>query len=100
MNEFRPSAFQFERIVARDRFMFRAQMIPSKTRVDVRYRGAAAMLLGARRRDAVIARHNCTAPFVSSITRLDWRSACVGEENEMSRREGKKKVERYMAGRN
>lgn len=50
----------------------RAQMISSKTRADVRrHRGAAAMLLGARRRDVVIARHNCTAPFVSSITRLD-----------------------------
>lgn len=91
MDEFRSNMLQFERIVARDRFMSRAQMIPSKTRVDVRrYCGAAAMLLGARRRDAVIARHNCTAPFVSSITRLDWRPACVGEENEMSRREGKK----------
>lgn len=73
--------------------MFHAQMIPSKTRVDVRrHRGAAAILLRARRRDAVIARHNCTAPFVSSITRLDRQPACVGEENEVSRQEGKKRT--------
>jgi len=46
------------------------------------------MLLGARRRDAVIARHNCTAPFVSSITRLDGRRVWV---KIMKRLDGKKK---------
>lgn len=91
-----------QRYCAKDREEdFRAQMISSKTRVHVRrHRGAAAMLLGARRRDVVIARHNCAAPFISSITRLDWQSAYMWvERTKRLDRKGKRK-ERYTAGRN
>lgn len=64
-------------------------------------RPVLAMLVGARKRNAVIARHNCS-PFVSSITRLDRRSVGVrewtegerGGGNETSRREKKKRGEK------